>query len=172
MSAVLRVFLRQVARRVAGGAAVCLVASTASAAEAPAAPAGSGAGVELSSTQLPATPRRMRVVYFCDDHGVPTFADRPCGSAAPARSLVVDAPRNGAVATTAAPPPRASTRPGVVQRVREDAPRDARTTRCESMQRQLDQVNGRMRAGYSAREAARLWQRWRELKERLHTARC
>jgi hypothetical protein len=29
-----------------------------------------------------------------------------------------------------------------------------------------------MRAGYSAREAARLWQRWRGLKERLHATRC
>jgi hypothetical protein len=51
-------------------------------------------------------------------------------------------------------------------------PRDARASRCEGLERQLGEVNSRMRAGYSAREAARLWQRWRSLKERLHAARC
>ena len=40
------------------------------------------------------------------------------------------------------------------------------------LMRQLGEVNSRMRAGYSAREAARLWQRWRGLKDRLHAARC
>jgi hypothetical protein len=29
-----------------------------------------------------------------------------------------------------------------------------------------------MRDGYSSREAARLWNRWRELKGRLHAERC
>jgi hypothetical protein len=44
--------------------------------------------------------------------------------------------------------------------------------RCERHQRRLDELNDRMRAGYSAREAARLWQQWRDAKERLRTARC
>jgi hypothetical protein len=43
---------------------------------------------------------------------------------------------------------------------------------CVKLERQLDELNGRMRAGYSAREAARLWQRWRDTKERLRTGRC
>jgi hypothetical protein len=29
-----------------------------------------------------------------------------------------------------------------------------------------------MRTGYSAREAARLWDSWRDLKEKLRTTRC
>jgi hypothetical protein len=29
-----------------------------------------------------------------------------------------------------------------------------------------------MRTGYSAREAGRLWQRWRDAKARLHEANC
>jgi hypothetical protein len=43
---------------------------------------------------------------------------------------------------------------------------------CTRLQRQLDDLNDRMRAGYSAREAGRLWQRWRDTKERLRTAKC
>jgi hypothetical protein len=34
---------------------------------------------------------------------------------------------------------------------------------------ELDQV---MRAGYSARESARLWERWREARARLREADC
>jgi hypothetical protein len=29
-----------------------------------------------------------------------------------------------------------------------------------------------MRAGYSAREAARLWNRWREVDAKIYAARC
>ncbi len=43
---------------------------------------------------------------------------------------------------------------------------------CARLERQLDELNDRMRAGYSAREAAKLWQRWRDTKERLRTGRC
>jgi len=43
---------------------------------------------------------------------------------------------------------------------------------CTPLQRQLDELNDRMRTGYSAREAARLWKRWRDLKEKLRTTRC
>jgi hypothetical protein len=51
-------------------------------------------------------------------------------------------------------------------------PNDAGDGKCAVLQRQLDGLNDRMRAGYSAREAARLWQRWRDTKERLRTSRC
>jgi hypothetical protein len=44
--------------------------------------------------------------------------------------------------------------------------------RCGTLQGQLDAVDARMRGGYSAREAAQLWNRWRDLKERLRGARC
>jgi len=45
-------------------------------------------------------------------------------------------------------------------------------TRCATLHRQLDEVNERMRTGYSSREAARLWQRWRDLRHRLRAERC
>jgi hypothetical protein len=41
-----------------------------------------------------------------------------------------------------------------------------------TLERQLDELNNQMRTGYSAREAARLWDRWRDLKEKLRTTRC
>jgi hypothetical protein len=36
----------------------------------------------------------------------------------------------------------------------------------------LAAIDDQMRSGYSAREAARLWQRWRETRERLRAQRC
>jgi hypothetical protein len=49
---------------------------------------------------------------------------------------------------------------------------DEHATTCQKLQTSLDDVDARMRAGYSAREAGRLWQRWREAKAGLHEARC
>lgn len=120
----------------------------------------------------PAATRRQRAVFVCADGGVPVYSDRPCATASPSRALVFDAPASGAVFVTSPPKPRASTRPVPAGGAPQPVPRDARASRCESLERQLSDVNSRMRAGYSAREAARLWQRWRGLKERLHAARC
>jgi hypothetical protein len=44
--------------------------------------------------------------------------------------------------------------------------------RCAALKLELAQVDDQMRAGYTAREAARLWDRWRNLKERLQHERC
>ncbi len=43
---------------------------------------------------------------------------------------------------------------------------------CQKLQATLDSLDSRMRTGYSAREAGRLWERWREAKARLHEANC
>ena len=43
---------------------------------------------------------------------------------------------------------------------------------CQKTQATLDSLDSRMRAGYSAREAGRLWERWREAKARLHEGNC
>ena len=120
----------------------------------------------------PATTRRHRAVFVCAEGTVPVYSDRPCGAAGPSRSIVFETPSSGAAFVTSPPAPRASTRPAPSRGAPQPVPRDARASRCESLERQLGEVNSRMRAGYSAREAARLWQRWRGLKERLHAAHC
>lgn len=135
-------------------------------------PLGSGDSVLLEPAPPPANPRRQRAVFVCHESGVPVYADRPCGSGATERSLGVESPRPGAAASTAPPAPRASILPRPSSRRPIVEPAPATETRCAALQRQLDELNDRMRAGYSAREAARLWQRWRDAKERLRTARC
>jgi len=130
-----------------------------------------GAGVSIESPPAQATPRRHRAVFLCQDAGIPVFSDRPCGAAAVARTLVVDMPRAGAVPTTVPTAPRSSTRPRPSPAA-DDAPGRAAESRCATLQRQLDELDDRMRTGYSAREAARLWNRWRDLKEKLRTTRC
>lgn len=119
----------------------------------------------------PAAPRPQRAVFVCRDGDVPVFADRPCGTARAPLTLVVDAPASGAVSSTLPPLPRAAIRPRPQPDGRGGTGRTAET-RCATLHRQLDELDDRMRAGYPSREAARLWNRWRELKARLRTERC
>lgn len=119
----------------------------------------------------PAGPGQRRAVFVCLDGDVPAFADRPCGAARAPRTLVVDTPASGALPSTLPPVPRAVTRPRPQPDGRGGMGRTAET-RCTTLQRQLDELDDRMRAGYASREAARLWNRWRELKARLRTERC
>lgn len=141
-------------------------------------PLGSGSSVVLEPAPPQAAPRRPRSVFVCQLDGLPVYSDRPCSAAATPRELVVDVPRAGtpsrpgASVTTLPPAPRAATRPRAEQRHGNDPAISAVDSHCAALHRQLDEVNDRMRAGYSAREAARLWQRWRDLKDRLRTARC
>jgi hypothetical protein len=119
-----------------------------------------------------ATPaRRKRSVFVCDDAGTPVFSDRPCGPDLVLRSISVALPSAGQVASTAPPVPRASTRPRVRVADRSD-PVDEIAERCTALRRQLDELDDRMRTGYSSREAARLWERRRNLKSDLRTAGC
>lgn len=135
-------------------------------------PPGSGDSIALEPAAVQSAPRRHRAVFVCQEGGVPVFADRPCGSATTTRNLVVEAPRSGAPSTTTPAAPRASTRPRAVTGRSAAVPSDAGNAKCAALQRQLDALNDRMRAGYSAREAARLWQRWRDTKDRLRTSGC
>ena len=135
-------------------------------------PLGSGDSIALEPVPPQASPRRQRAVFVCHEGNVPVFADRPCGPAATPRALVVETPQAGAPATIIPPAPRASTRPRAVQGEDRDAPDRVAGSRCATLQRQLDDINDRMRTGYSAREAARLWHRLREVKERLRVSRC
>jgi hypothetical protein len=165
--------------RLAVAACACLPLASWAASDAPVtSPLGSGSSVLLEPAPPQADPRRQRSVFVCQLDGLPVFADRPCGAAAMPRELVVDMPRAGtpsrpgASVTTLPPAPRAATRPRAEQRHGNDPAIIASDSRCAALHRQLDEVNDRMRAGYSAREAARLWQRWRDLKDRLRTSRC
>ena len=137
-----------------------------------ASPLGSGQSVTLEPAPPPANPRRHRAVFVCQEAGVPVFADRPCGSTNETRSLVIATPPPGATASTTPPSPAASTRPRPAIPKPSTPVVPAPENACAKLQRQLDELNDRMRAGYSAREAARLWQRWRDTKERLRTGRC
>jgi hypothetical protein len=125
-----------------------------------------------ASTPAAVTTRRHRAVFVCADGGVPVYSDRPCAIAGPSRAITFETPAAGAAFVTSPPVPRASTRPAPARSAPQPVPREASASRCETLERQLSELDSRMRAGYSAREAARLWRRWRSLKERLHTARC
>ena len=172
MSTIRRAAARCAAAIIAASLAWWLPAARATSDPPVASPLGSGESVTLEPAPPPANPRRHRAVFVCHESGVPVFADRPCGSTNETRSLVIATPPAGAVASTKPPSPAASTRPRPV------APRPATTAvtapedACAKLGRQLDELNDRMRAGYSAREAARLWQRWRDTKEKLRTGRC
>lgn len=130
-----------------------------------------GSNLPVARPASPAGPGRQRAVFVCHDGGVPTYADRPCGSGVRQRELAVDAPASGAVPSTVPPRPRASTRPRR-QPAGPSAAFRAAEARCGTLRRQLDELDDQMRAGYTSREAARLWNRWRELKDQLRTERC
>ena len=172
MSIIRRAAAHRVARLIVAGLACLIVAAGATTDPPVAGPLGGGQSVTLEPAPPPANPRRHRAVFVCQEDGAPVFADRPCGSTSETRSLVIATPPPGAGASTAPPSPAASTRP------RAAAPKPSTTAvpapenACAKLERQLDELNDRMRAGYSAREAARLWQRWRDTKERLRTGRC
>jgi hypothetical protein len=136
------------------------------------APAAAEASTITLADPPAAATKRRRAVFVCEDGGIPVYADRPCGAVSPTRAIVIATPGPGATFVTSPPAPRASTRPAPARRAPQPVTHDATKSRCEALERQLGEVNSRMRAGYSAREAARLWQRWRGLKDRLHAARC
>ena len=138
---------------------------------------GGGGSVVVEPVKQRAQPTR-RLVYSCVTPGHVTFADRPCGPAPNVRELKVAAP---APAAAGAAPDLAKTRQAPTTSKREapamanagdSADGDKRATTCQKLQAALDDVDSRMRAGYSAREAGRLWERWRETKARLHESHC
>ncbi len=140
-------------------------------------PSSSGGSVVLEPVKQRAQPTR-RLVYSCVTPGHVIFADRPCGPASAVRELKVATP--APVATGAAPDlTRARQAPSASMRqasARDDAGASAEVDEharaCQKLQATLDEVDARMRAGYTARESGRLWQRWREAKAQLHEANC
>ncbi|HET7204388.1 MAG TPA: hypothetical protein VFI92_13565 [Steroidobacteraceae bacterium] len=138
-------------------------------------PTGGGGSVELQPVPPRDSPRAWRrLVFTCATPGLVIFSDRPCGPMPTLHEVKVPAP--GASPTVAAPAPAASTRPAPALPAREDPRRaedeDRHTEACRRLESGVQALDARMRAGYSAREAARLWARWREAKERLREADC
>ena len=132
----------------------------------PAAARDDNPGVEAPPA-APASGRRP--VFVCEEAGIPVFSDRPCGAALTPRMVSFAAPPAGAAVSTSPPVPRASTKPlPATERVAGDKA----AGRCAALRRQLEDLDDRMRTGYTSREAARLWNRWRDLKSRLRTERC
>ena len=114
--------------------------------------------------------RRTRLVYACRDAATPVFSDRPCGASAHAWRLDLPRATAGAAPSTRAAAPAAATRPIVARASRRDVAEPADP--CVRLEQQLATIDARMRNGYSAREAARLWQRWRDAKAKLRAADC
>ena len=138
-------------------------------------PTGGGGTVELEPVPPRESPRAWRrLVFTCTSPGLVIFSDRPCGPVPALHELKGHAPGDNPSVT--APAPVASTRPAPAPSARDDEPpveeATRRTETCQRLGSAVQALDARMRAGYSAREAARLWARWREAKERLREADC
>ena len=132
-----------------------------------------GAGGSSVVEGLVVPGRTKRLVYTCREGSIPTFSDRPCGGDARSRRLDLPMPvpvAAGGVPSTRPAAAPAATRPIAAPRPRGEAPLPA--DRCERLEEAVAAIDARMRQGYSAREAARLWERWRAAKAKLRDARC
>lgn len=139
-------------------------------------PSGGGGSVVLEPVPQRAQPTR-RLVYSCVAPGLVTFSDRPCGPLPEVRELQVQEPPPAVAAPKPDQAGKDSRTHGSKATGREDAGGsedavDEHVTACRKLQATLDSLDSRMRAGYSAREAGTLWERWRAAKARLHEANC
>lgn len=153
-------------------AAASWVATAAPLASAPAdASHADPAGTAGPQASPPAPTWRTRPIFVCG-HAVPViFSDRPCGTSAEARVLRVHDPGPGRAASIARAPTRETTTPRPEPRAPE--PKRAESDeRCRKLREERERLDDRMRAGYTAREAARLWNRWREVDAQIYAARC
>jgi len=99
------------------------------------------------------------------------FTDRPCGFPAIVHEIPIAAPGAGGAVSLAPQAPAAGTRPRVMPAPAADAV-TAGKGRCAALRERLAAIDDQMRSGYSAREAARLWQRWRDARARLRAQQC
>lgn len=159
-------------------ASLLLVCSTTGASSGPesaatshAQPSGGGGSGILETLPAPEPPRRQRKVYVCREAGAPVFTDRPCGPSAAVHAIDFAPPAAGSAVSLSPPAPPASTRPRVMPEPAADAVTPAQA-RCTALRERLAAIDDQMRSGYSAREAARLWQKWRDTRARLRSQRC
>jgi hypothetical protein len=154
-----------------GCAAVVATRGASHAGEPIANPTGGGGTVQLEPVPEPQRPHRTRAVFVCRGHGPVIFSDRPCGPELREHVVQSQGSAPGRPATIRPSVPPAATRPRV-EPAPPKASADAREARCRSLRDQLEKLDDRMRTGYSAREAARLWNRWRDLKADIYADRC
>lgn len=141
------------------------------AAASPARPLGGGGSGILELAPPTEPPRPKRRVYVCRDAGTPVFTDRPCELSARVHEIPIAAPGAGGAVSLAPQAPPASTRPRVMPAPAADTVLPGQA-RCAALRERLAAIDDQMRSGYSAREAARLWQRWRDARARLRAQRC
>ena len=140
-------------------------------------PAAGNAGSVQPQPLEPRARTSSRLVYSCIEPGLVTYADRPCGITASRRELKVRTP---AIAAGAAPDLSTAASTAADQRRAADSRADAAAARaaaeraetCQKLETAADEIDSKMRAGYPAREAGRLWDRWRDTRARLREARC
>ena len=157
-----------------GCAAIVATRSPLHAGEPVANPTRGGGTVQLEPVPERQRPGRTRAVFVCRGAGPVVFSDLPCGPNLQEREVAIQLPSaGGAAATTRPAKPAATTRPRPEPALRPDkAVADPTARRCLGLREQLDKLDDRMRTGYSAREAARLWNRWRDLKAEIYAGRC
>jgi hypothetical protein len=114
-----------------------------------------------------------RTIFTCITPQLVTYSDRPCGPLADTRLLRTVTPVGEQVRAN---PTRPQAPPAATRQRDDDAgssePTSAREQACARLEQDGAELDQRMRAGYSAREAGRLWQRWREARARLRDADC
>jgi hypothetical protein len=99
------------------------------------------------------------------------FSDLPCGPAQEERAMTVNEPQPGRAASTVPAAAPATTLPRAQPEPKESET-DSREMRCRRLREQREKLDDHMRAGYSAREAAQLWNRWRNLNSEIYRSRC
>jgi len=111
-------------------------------------------------------------VFECVRGGQRVFSDHSCAPDADVRDIDV-----AGMNTYVAPPVRivepAALVPEPPTRARPSAPpRKASATERDSLQRAIDRLNARMRAGYSSAEGEWLRAQWKKLDDRYRDPRC
>ena len=134
-------------------------------------PTGGSGSVQVETAPTGSQPRKTRAIFVCRSHAPVIFSDRPCGPAGEERSLQVQEPQPGRAASTVPAAAPAATLPRS-QPEPDDKEPDAGDSRCSRLRDQREKLDDRMRAGYSAREAAQLWNRWRSLNSEIYRSRC
>lgn len=130
-----------------------------------------GAGPAPSTPQPPASSWHSRPIFVCHESVTVIFSDRPCGTLAVARVLRVHDPGPGSASPVAHAPTPEATRPRPEPRIAQEKRVDT-DERCRKLRDERERLDDRMRAGYPAREAAQLWNRWREVDAKIYAARC
>ena len=163
-------------------ATVCMAAGSTVACAAPReGPAARGGSVEPQPATVKASTRRL--VFSCIAPGLVTFSDRPCGPVTAVRELqlrvaaikpdaAIDQSGRTPTVTPEAPLASARERMPLDDRSSVPAPTSNDAATCQRLEAAVATLDTRMRNGYSAREAGRLWDRWRDAKARLREADC